>query len=576
MNAHAAERDLSRVVTSAQGSSRIPLGRWDIAGMLAGFILTIVTTCVLSHGRILWEDELLGWSLLQDPSWHHMLAAWRLGVDGDGFSFLLTGRAWFHIFGASALSFRLYSSTCFGLAFVVVWLAARRFYRVGTVTAALFYLFFSSPVIVMHMTEGRFYGLELLSTALAVWLAFVVAETQGRIPRYLYVAMFVVHGSLITSHLLGIVYSGYLVLAMVVIDRISNRWRPMIYLSAASSWLLLIAERAAILASAQVGNPHFWTTQPNPGEFVLGYSAGSQNIAMMLCLLTITAAISLWRDPEGWQRLSMSFQKRKPSYMVALALLLVPITLFLEGLVGAPLMIYRYLQPVIIALVLVASELLELIRLPRYVVGWVKSPSSARWVYATIGTCLSIFILFRVFVHFRDISFSPKDYTVALNEKLPKGFPVVCEDAYTFTELVGRQHASGIDYVYLLDWKYSVAPAAPRGEVTEFHLMENLDKAGYFPGSFRYLDSFLAGNARFFVVHVDSATHPQLPATIGDPIAQRLMLNPEYDVREYAEMDKDSIRYDSVRYTIWQVCRGHCNDEQALSSQRSPFPVEHQ
>jgi hypothetical protein len=92
------------------------LGPWDFAGTLTGFILTILTTCVLSHGRIFREDELLGWALLQDPSWHHML---RVGADGDELSFLLTGRAWFRIFGASELSFRLYSSTCFGLAFTV-------------------------------------------------------------------------------------------------------------------------------------------------------------------------------------------------------------------------------------------------------------------------------------------------------------------------------------------------------------------------------------------------------------------------------------------------------------------------
>jgi hypothetical protein len=60
------------------------LGPWDFAGTLTGFILTILTTCVLSHGRIFWEDELLGWALLQDPSWHHMLRAWkwvRTGMD---------------------------------------------------------------------------------------------------------------------------------------------------------------------------------------------------------------------------------------------------------------------------------------------------------------------------------------------------------------------------------------------------------------------------------------------------------------------------------------------------------------
>jgi hypothetical protein len=65
-------------------------------------------------------------------------------------------------------------------------------------------MFFFSPIIVMHMTKGRFYGLE-------------------------------------------------------------------------------------IIASAQVGKPHFWTTQPTVGEFALAYTGGSVNIAFTLFLLCLAA-----------------------------------------------------------------------------------------------------------------------------------------------------------------------------------------------------------------------------------------------------------------------------------------------
>jgi hypothetical protein len=119
-----------------------------------------------------------------------------------------------------------------------------------------------------------------------------------------------------------------------------------------------------------------------------------------------------------------------------------------------------------------------------------------------------------------EISSSPKNYTDALSEKLLKGTPVVCEDAYTFTEMLGSQHSSGIKYIFLLDWNQSVAPTAPHGEVTEFHLMENFRKAGYFSESIQYLNHFLAKNDRFFVIHLASRTHPNLPPTIGNPTAE--------------------------------------------------------
>ena len=90
--------------------------RWsriDFICMALGFVLTLSLAAAMGHQRIFWEDELLGWMLLRDPSWKHMLAGWLKGVDGGGILFYLTGRLWFKVFGASVLSFRMYSATGF-------------------------------------------------------------------------------------------------------------------------------------------------------------------------------------------------------------------------------------------------------------------------------------------------------------------------------------------------------------------------------------------------------------------------------------------------------------------------------
>ena len=67
------------------------LGALDFVGMLAGFLLTLTVTCVLSRGRIFWEDESLGWMLLHDPSWQHMVQAWRSGADSHSISRVVLG-----------------------------------------------------------------------------------------------------------------------------------------------------------------------------------------------------------------------------------------------------------------------------------------------------------------------------------------------------------------------------------------------------------------------------------------------------------------------------------------------------
>ena len=94
--------------------------------MLAGACLCVLFCCWFSFGRIFWEDEVLGWMLIHDPSWSHFVASWKAGADGGGFSFYVIGRAWFRLFGASDLSFRLISAVSFGCGFCVAWRAARR------------------------------------------------------------------------------------------------------------------------------------------------------------------------------------------------------------------------------------------------------------------------------------------------------------------------------------------------------------------------------------------------------------------------------------------------------------------
>lgn len=94
---------------------------------------------------------------------------------------------------------------------------------------------------------------------------------------------------------------------------------------------------------------------------------------------------------------------------------------------------------------------------------------------------------------------------------LPRGVPVVCEDAFSFTELVGRQHDSGVHYIFLMDWKQSISPAAPRLEITQYHLMEIWNKVGYFAGSIELIDRFSNSNSTFLVVHAGPAIPGKLP-----------------------------------------------------------------
>ena len=536
------------------------LSAWDYTGMLAGFLLTLAITLQNSRGRIFWEDEMLGWLLLRDPSWHHMIRAWKLGADGGGFSFYLLGRAWFRLFGDSALAFRMFTSTCFGLAFVATWAALRRFYPVWIVAFATANTLFFSPPLTMHFIEGRFYGLLVMSTAAALWLALVLDEAPEPTPKRLYVASFLVHGLLTTSHLLGVVFSAFLLGATVALDTLRGRRRIGLYLATAATWLLLIPERTSIVAAGRVGRPHFWTRPPTFFDLVGAWSGYSTEIRLVLATLLVLAAFVLWRQPGDWRQAWLrQYRQRRAIYVVACGLLLVPVWFLLEGLVGTWLFNERYLQPVTLGLAYVTAELAMI------AAGWPLLASlRRRFPLLSVAAVASSAVLFValtfvwVFHHVAQNTPEAVDFTDQLTARLPHDIPVVVEDAFTFTGLISRQADSGVQYTFLLDWPFSIRPEAPRLEVTQYHLMQNWKLAGYYPDHIQDAASFLRDHDRFLVLH--SGVISQAPGApkpdIGNPVAERLAGTTGFEVRRYFTLDR--LDRDDTRETVWLVCRGSC------------------
>ncbi len=528
------------------------LSRWDAAGIVGGMLLMVAVTCVIMRGRILWEDETLGWMLLHDSSFRHMVSAWQQGADGGGFTFYLTGRAWLQAFGASDLSFRLYSTTCVALAYAVTWIAARRFYRIGIVAFAVINTFFFSRSMLLHMREGRFYGLLALGVALAFALVLRLARMPRPTPARWYLAMFLVHGLLTTSHLLGVVYSGFLLGALAVLDVLERRPRPLLYLAGAASWLLLLPERSNLVASAAVGKPHFWIKAPHFGEILDVYNGLSREIALVLVAVLALAAWTLWRGRRGL--LHEAWTERKPVYVAGAALLLVPGAFLLEGAAGGTWLFHsRYLLPVMIAIVYATAEGLHLVRTGFAAELRRQWPVGVRLLGATGVALYTALLLFWGFHHVIDFTPSARDYTTPLTALLPQGVPVVCEDAFSFTELIQRQHSSGVRYMYLLDWEQAIRPDAPALEVTQYHLMENWRKVGYYADAIEPIGSFLNTHDRFLVLHTSLKPPSSVPPEIGNPLVERFRNNGGYEVRPFAQYDRKQ-----MVDTAWMVCRGRC------------------
>lgn len=527
---------------SAQAGRRLSAA--DFVCMGIGFGFTLLLSVLLGHGRIFWEDEMLGWMLLTDPSWHHMVTAWKMGADGGGFSFYVLGCAWLHLFGPSEVSFRLFSATGFGLGFVLMWATMRRFYDRWLVAFAMFNTYFCSQPLVLHMVEGRFYGLMVFALALTVWLAVKLQDYNRRPPAGFYFAVLLTHALLVTSHILGVTYSFFVLAAMFAMDRLTHRWRPGLYATVGVTWLLLLPEREAIHASAQVGKPWFWTTQPTPIHLLGPFTGYSPEIGVVMALLALAIAATLVFGQESWRTRALDgWQTRRPIYVFIASFLLLAIAYLLEGYVGPVLFISRYLMPLVILTVFLNAEMLRWIDLrPLVPVGLRQSPAAAmsfRWlaVLALAGS-----VLHWDFQHIPSYLIMQKDYTDQLTAVLPKGVPVLIEDGISFSEIIGRQHDSGVKYVFPLDWEQSTSTFAPRLEVTQYNLMNNWRKVGYFSGSIVDLKQFLATTSSFVVLDGQHYWNlPPLTPEIGNPLALRFAKTPGYTVKRYSAFQRDSL-----------------------------------
>ncbi len=511
--------------------------------MAAGFAFCLLLSWLLARGRMFWEDEMLGWMLLTDPSWRHMAAAWKAGADGGGFAFYLSARAWLHVFGPSEIAFRMYSAACFGLAFVCAWISARRFYGRWIAGFALFDTFFCDKPLVLHLAEGRFYGLLTLAAALVILCTLTLtgepadADRSARLRWSL--LLVAAHALLTTSHLLGVVYSAFLLAALVALDLLHRRARPLLYLAVAATWLLLLPELPAIRASAAVGKPWFWTTPPGFRRFLGVYGCFSPEVLAVLALALAAAGWSFWKErgrPELQPQLRAAFRARHPLYAVTLALFLVPAAFLVEGLFGPTLFIDRYLLPVGLGTAFLLAEAFNWIDWNRFLpASLLRQPARSRLRVA--AACLLL-----CFIAVWDAHAIPpwltarREYAARLTDLLPPGAPVLTEDAFTFTELIGREHSGRVRFLYPLDWRQTVSDSAPRLEVTQFHLMSDWRRVGYFSGSIVDLEPFLARTPAFFVL--DPGFLPD--SIIGNPLADRLAHTAGYTVTRFATLPRSN------------------------------------
>ena len=215
-------------------------------------------------------DEIFTWKEVSDRSLWHLYSAIQHGADGGQPLFYTTVWPWAKAFGSGVLALRLYSSVAMCAALLVTWRTIRRYYGVWATAFGVLTIWGTSGTLLEQNAEARFYGLYMLAVAVTINLyTRLVARPQPS--RLLLVLAFFSQAALVLTHVLGLIYSGLIVLVLVLSDTWKGRLRLKVYLSYAAGWLALLVWLPAIRASMAAGKPHGWIPLPRLGTVLNSY-----------------------------------------------------------------------------------------------------------------------------------------------------------------------------------------------------------------------------------------------------------------------------------------------------------------
>jgi hypothetical protein len=481
--------------------------------LLSCSLLSLLASCILwSPHKQAWMDEIFTWKEVSDPSLWHLYYAIQHGADGGMPVFYTTAWLWAKAFGTGVLTLRLYSCVTMCGALLVTWKTIRRFYSMWATAFGVLAFWGTSGLLLNQNVEARFYGLFILTVAISVDVyARLVMQPAPKLR--LLILSFLSQVALVWTHVLGIIYGGLILLALIVADAARRRFRPRVYLSYAAGWLALLVWVPAIRASMAAGKPRVWIMMPTFKTLVATYLF--EDFEPWLGLLqrhSHEATFQMVRHATEWiilipfalisllglRRLVASRQRtgsapRGALLLVAYLLLTTPVVLFVLSHLVNPVFVARYLLPCGIGVAIILADFADAFG--------AGSQASSRLVWGSIALCLVITPVATV------LALPPLDVSrqyldvQRLDHVVPPNIAVVAGWQEDFSKLMRFSHNPQTRYYFLLDWPAAVA--GPRGFVLDYHLMHAYRDNGYYPNNIQDSQGFLCSHPHFLVLDTE-------------------------------------------------------------------------
>jgi hypothetical protein len=460
-------------------------------------------------------DEIFTWKEVSDRSLWHLYWAIQHGADGGQPLFYTTAWLWAKLFGAGALTLRLYSSVSMCAALLVAWTMMRRFYGLWATAFGVLLFWGTSGLLLEQNVEARFYGLYLLVTAVTCDL-YTRLVSRVEPSRLLLVGTFLSQAALVLTHVLGLIYSGLILLALIIVDAAKRRFRFTIYLVYAAGWFALLLWLPAIRASMAAGKPHGWIFMPSLTDLRTGYlfadslqwmklfkrhsmEAGFQIVSrtaefVIYVPLAVVFLACLWRVKKaGWRVVS---EPRGSLLLLGYVLLFAPVALFALSHLVTPVYVSRYFLPSGIGLAIVLAASADALGADR---------AGKRHV---IWPAVTVFLVISPVVTVCAVG-SPSNYrgyldVSRLQRVVPQDVPVVAAWQEDFAKVMRLAQDPQAHYYFLLDWP--AALVGPRSFVLDYHLMSAYRDSGYYGRNIQESQQFLCAHSQFLVLDAPNAS----------------------------------------------------------------------
>ena len=437
-----------------------PESRWLDRLASLSVACALLASCLLSSaGKDMWPDEGFTVQLLGDHSLTHMMHALAHAADGGMPLYYLLAFGWGRLFGVSLLSLRLLSSLFVCAGVLLLWSSLRKAYSLMAVCLGVTVTTLTSVLVLTQNAQARYYGFYFACAA----LVFALLSRLSQVPRpgwKLLTGAIAAQVALIMSHPFGILYSLVAIYALLFSDYRWGKLRLRLYLTLASSWLILLIWIRPMIRLHDVAIPHNWLPPLTFSDVLSFYSFSSP--CLLFGILAVVALTALGRPTDDIQPLS---QSSRSLLTCGIAYLIPPLMIAMLSTGESSFFLNRYFMPSLIGIATVVTSLFD---------------SRLRRVQSGVALQAAWVLLFVLFLGWPVGSAEKIDdqRLLTIDQHLPADLPVVVTDAQMFLPLTYLSHRPSRPYYYPLDWDAALQSPS-RGTTVEYKLMRNAQESGY-------------------------------------------------------------------------------------------------